>query len=105
MVKKTKDEIIDEVLTGFDFDKVLRVMNFLNWKWSLTEMNHYELIKVAKKLLSDSYDGAYKNECKEFISATGGFTASGFVGSDFNIELFLSFIIENSEYSSIYDEE
>ena len=53
----TQQELIDEILDQFDFQKVKEVMDALNWTWALGTKAHVpdipELRKKARKLLWD----------------------------------------------------
>lgn len=70
--EQLKEQMIDDVLSDFEFEKVYRVMKELDWKWYDEGDVHvpsiYTLIKQAKELLSE----AYENESSVSI---GGFIA------------------------------
>lgn len=77
----SKEELIDkmvtEVLENFDFDRVHRVMKYIDRKWVdgdgyLFVPNHYQLAKKAERLLRDV---AQHYECKAYSCASGGFIA------------------------------
>lgn len=80
---KTKQELINEVLDNFDFNKVHQVMKFLNWKWFNFEDSTYELpsirqlINQAEKYLGMAYNGLEKIEHNEhsYMVGSGGFEA------------------------------
>jgi hypothetical protein len=70
--KLTNQEAIEDLLDKFDFNKVQKAMEVLNWKWSSAEYgipSIYELRKTARRLLKD----AYENGVTEV--STGGFSA------------------------------
>lgn len=82
---------IEEVLKNFDFEKVRKVMVFLDWKWhgeGEPEIpSIYRMIERSRELLT--------NACKHKhgLAATGGFVArhdDGFFE--------LSFVLESYEY-------
>lgn len=103
--KLTKQQTINKVISNFDFEKVVKVMNFLNWTWvtSNTESgipSIGELVVSAHELLSQAYDGVLKAE-KTFFTATGGFKASATKYDDGEIVLELEFIISNFNYSNM----
>lgn len=77
---------IEEILNNFDFNKVKRVMEFLDWKWHNVGIpNEYQLICEARRLLEQAY------EWKTIISC-GGFEA------DYNDGLpSLKFVVEREE--------
>jgi hypothetical protein len=83
-----KEEQIEEILDEFDFYKVQRVMNTLNWKW-YNKGNVYEIPSVgqmrkhARKLLEECFNG-------NSYAASGGFWASREDGG-----LSLKFVVED----------
>lgn len=70
-MKKKKQDAIDEIMDNFDFGKVAKVMEGLNWRWANSETELQipdvaELRKQARRLL--------KTALKENTGiATGGF--------------------------------
>ena len=80
---KTKEELINEVLDNFDFERVHQVMKFLDWRW----INIYEggtlvpsiarLVAAAQDYLSRAYDALEKLEWNEseYMVGSGGFEA------------------------------
>lgn len=70
-MKKKKQDAIDEIMDNFDFEKVAKVMEGLNWGWVNSETDLKipdvsELRKQARRLLTTAL--------KENTSiATGGF--------------------------------
>jgi len=50
----TKEKAIEEILDGFNFEKVHKVMMYLNWIWVSTEgvPEIYDLRKQARELLN-----------------------------------------------------
>jgi len=46
----TQQQLIDEILDQFDFQKVKKVMDALNWKWSMgTESHVPDIPEIRKK--------------------------------------------------------
>ena len=80
-MKKSREQLIDEIVENFNWDKVYRTMEALSWTWA---DNGYEipstgkLITTATRLLRDVYDGAEKEQYT-YLSGTGGFEAVCFV--------------------------
>lgn len=80
---KSKEQLINEVLDNFDFEKVHKVMTFLNWRWiSLSEGTSEvpsiaKLVRSAQQYLSMAYDGLSKIDHKEseYMTGSGGFEA------------------------------
>lgn len=77
---------ISDILDYFDFERVKKVMDFLEWEWygccnGVPEI--YDLRKRARELLNDVYlgvkDRAIKNPDKivTYFTATGGFYVDG----------------------------
>jgi hypothetical protein len=62
-------EQMDEIMDSFEFDKVLSVMQHLNWEWKDAGVpDEYEIRKSARRTIKSAieYNGT---------SSTGGFTA------------------------------
>lgn len=75
----TKQEMIDEIMDNFDFGKVAKVMDFLDWKWAMVGMTSQycvpeepEIRKEARGRLSKVYDHAV-GQGRKYETATGGF--------------------------------
>jgi len=75
--------MIRDIIDEFDFDKVERTMEALNWKWRGETPTLYDLRKEAEHLLR----GAAKSRLSDFkdthhdvaiINATGGFEARAY---------------------------
>ena len=69
-----RSEHIDAIINNFDFEKVNKVMNFLNWTWffSTTCPTIDELKQEAKRILNEICD----SEDDTIAISTGGFKAS-----------------------------
>lgn len=101
---------VDEIIEHFDFEKVHKVMELLNWRWACYEDENYEdcydtvpsvgaLRIQARKLLIDAVDKGY--------GGCGGFEVSCFVYEDgpeeegdpddfeHSVHLELKFVIES----------
>ena len=37
MITQKQQELIDDIMDNFDFEKVHKVMTFLNWKWAMLD--------------------------------------------------------------------
>lgn len=81
---------IDNITEVFDFEKVYKVMVFLNWRWYFREDKNdpfseattripkiSEIIFEAKEKLMTAGNLAYDNEEKHTVSS-GGFIASAY---------------------------
>lgn len=63
-------EQMDEIMDSFEFDKVLSVMQHLNWEWKDAGVpDEYEIRQSARRTMKSAI------ECNG-QSATGGFTAA-----------------------------
>lgn len=95
MVKptKTKQQMVDEIMDWFDFDRVHKVMVALDWHWASADdgiPSKGELRKVARELLWRVLENK-----DEYKIATGGFQASyenevlslKFIVSDWEVDL------------------
>jgi len=72
MTPKQQDAL-DNIMDSFDFDKVHKVMVFLNWKWANMDggieiPEKYELRSEARRLLKMAIE-------EKAIVSTGGFIA------------------------------
>lgn len=80
---KTKQELINEVLDNFDFEKVHKVMTFLEWKWfsysesTMEVPSIVKLVRTAQQYLEMAYAGLEKIEHNEhsYMVGSGGFEA------------------------------
>jgi len=79
--------MIKDIMDEFDFNKVERTMEALNWKWLGEIPTFYDLRETAESLLR----GAAENRLGDFkdthhdiaiINATGGFEAKAFCNED-----------------------
>ena len=79
--------MIKDIMDNFDFDKVERVMEALNWKWRGETPTLYDLREEALRLLR----GAAKSRLSDFkdthheiaiINACGGFEARAYCNED-----------------------
>lgn len=71
-----KEKLIDGILENFDFDKVKKVMDFLDWTWAtLPEPNsvptHYQLINSARKKLEEVYDKSMEKKDDSYYYSGG----------------------------------
>ena len=95
-----KEDLIDEIMSTFNFEKVESVMKSLDWKWanSISQSSvptRHEIMNCARELLSEAYD-------KQTTIATGGFYAECYKDEEYNeVSLKLYFCIDN--YESTYN--
>ena len=88
-VNDPKNEI-EDILDCFDFERVKKVMDFLEWKWaSLNDVPEiWDLRKCARNLLTIVCEGVMSkaknnpDETAEYYTATGGFHAEATIYPD-----------------------
>lgn len=91
-----KDNAINEVIDNFDFEKVHKVMELLEWKWAFCGGSDYgipstqDLIDLAERILGEAWD-------EKTRIATGGFVAEYDDSGDGKPWLELSFVVEESQ--------
>lgn len=100
-----KQKAIDDIVENFNWEKVHKTMEALEWTWHDSEGETPSvgaLFNLAVRLLHDAYDGA-EREKVNYTHATGGFYARAFVDDETKeiFELRLSFEVCSWEY---YDE-
>lgn len=98
MKKISKQDLIDEILDQFNFERVHKVMEALNWWWYGEENgvpNIAALRKKARELLKDCADSPRKN----YYCSIGGFAAEKQEGDT----LILEFIIADWRTWDSYD--
>ena len=101
--KISKEKQINQLLSGFDFDKVHKIMKHLGWTWhdSVEEdgvPNHAELVITAQRHLSHVYDSM--GYCSENSTSSRGFCAHAKKYDDGEISLELKFVVESMNWSS-----
>ncbi len=123
MISHIQERKIEEVLGQFDFAKVHKVMEFLDWGWSfsgpdaltLKVPNEAKMVLMALGLLKNAVQLAIKNPNKPCTSGSGGFRANSTLLDDGYFSLELVFELDSSlaeidpaeevPYYSIYDSE
>jgi len=81
-------EKVDYIMDTFDFERCLKVMKFLEWKYyGVEEMTTFELRQLARRLMTDCIKKG------EYLISTGGFEA---IYDKEDEEINLSFILESS---------
>jgi len=94
-MKKSREQLIDEIVENFNWDKVYRTMDALGWIWASSEgetPSIGKLISTATGLLRDAYDGAEKEQYI-YLVGTGGFQAVCYVDGDDMYRLELRFVV------------
>jgi hypothetical protein len=94
-MKKDREQLIDEIVECFDWERVQDTMQKLDWTWASSEgetPSIGKLISTASRLLRDAYDGAEKEQ-ETHLSGTGGFEAVCHVDKDGMYRLELRFVL------------
>jgi hypothetical protein len=96
-----KEDLINEVMDEFDYDKVQRVMEFLNWDWASVNgvLSVGDLKRMSRILLISCINGAMAYK-KDYSASTGGFKAEATWDNERNkiYSLTLRFVLEETEY-------
>lgn len=103
--KITAPELISKVLADFDFDRVKKVMEALDWKWLYSRAetkvpSHSELVLSARGLLIDVLAMLAPSGADRKTIASGGLCATAEQYEDGEIVLSLDFIIETTNWST-----
>ena len=99
--KTSEDEInsaVNEVMDLFDYERVHKVMEFLDWKWvgkGVPEI--YDLRVESRRLLEKVANKVIEEGEGYYFSATGGFKAEAWKNDDGSLGLRLNFILEECE--------
>ena len=100
----TKEEHIKNIIDNFNFNKVNKVMKFLNWTWvgSSKSPSISQLKEKATELLNEVCDDYGDNEYIDFASlGSGGFEAIRYEDHlvlEFNISEWSTKILNNGEH-------
>lgn len=82
---------IQEIIEEFNFEKVLDVMSYLDWRWNGELPTYGKLMVEAYRLLELAYSECERGK-KDFDVSTGGFSADAYYdGGD--IKLRLAFVL------------
>ena len=74
---------IDYVLDNFDFEKVHKVMEFLEWKWAgYDEISIGDLRQYARKLIKNCLSGMIKGNENQFSIECAGFVVQSYQYDD-----------------------
>lgn len=103
--KLDRDELVQFVLAHFDFDKVQKVMQALNWKWVSSKTSNQiptvsETVLLAKNYLEMAYDGLVNSRTDRHYCGSGGFKAIATRYADGEIVLELDFVVTEFNWSS-----
>ena len=100
------EQSLTEIISNFNFDKVQKVMEFLNWSWTTSENPIpcvRELKECASPLLIKCYDYCITNK-SQFETGTGGFIARGFYDEETKqVWLKLSFSLAGWDNETLFE--
>jgi hypothetical protein len=103
---KNLDYMIEDIMDAFEFDKVERAMEALDWKWRGQTPSIEDLREEAERLLrgaAESRLGAFKNAHWEvpILNACGGFEAKAWCDEEKTkiVALDLVFVVESWDSS------
>lgn len=106
-LEKLKTKKIVECISQFDFDRVAKVMKFLNWKWAIHDgilevPDKYDIVEAATNLLYEVFDELLICSEEDFSIGTGGLVAKAYKYKDEDddsdqIGLTLMFVLTKSE--------
>jgi hypothetical protein len=76
---KTFEELWKDIEENFDFEKVKKVMDFIEWKWHNSDVNDVptlEQIKYSTKgWCREAYEKSKRGGKRSSITSCGGFTS------------------------------
>ena len=86
-----KQEIIDDIMDFLDFEKIHKVMRFLNWEWHISDSisvpEIYEIRKFLRNLINQLIDENLRViECGGFRVSKIDFEDESVIKVDFIIE-------------------
>lgn len=96
------DQQVNEILCTFDFEKVHKVMKFLNWKWASSHTedqvpNAGELVLKAHELIYSAIEGFNRQKDDTYFVMTGGFKVTIARCSDGYLVIELKFVLEDKD--------
>lgn len=98
-----KQKAIDDIVDNFNWEKVHKTMEALDWTWHDSEDETPTigmLFRCAVGLLHDAYDGAERFKAN-YSARTGGFHARAIVDEGEIYELRLTFEVTSWEYNEL----
>lgn len=105
-ITPTIRKTIDEVLDNFDFERVEKTMQTLNWTWgagATAEVPDIARLRTqARSLLQDCIEHRPKDREDYWEASTGGFTAKSVTYDDEDFRI--SLVFELASYDADTDE-
>ena len=93
MIVKSKQDMIDSIMDNFDFGRVAKTMEALEWKWiSVPEgvPQEYDIRKAARKLMKSIPDVFIKDT---YCTGTGGMYAEAWYENTGLVLMELTFVV------------
>lgn len=93
-----KQEMIDEIMDWFEFEKVHKVMEDLDWTWvsvGTRVPTLQDLRSSARRELHLAYDGLEKHGGDNYFTGSGGFFASAHKLQNGKVSLSLKFAVSD----------
>jgi len=89
---KSKSEMIDNIMDNFDFSRVAKCMEVLQWKWHDVKgvPEEYDIRKLARKLMKGVPDVFIKDN---YFTGTGGLQVNASYENTELVLLELSFVV------------
>ena len=89
---KSKNEMIDNIMDNFDFGRVAKTMEALEWKWHDVKgiPEEYDIRKAARKLLKSVPDTLIKDN---YYTGTGGLYVQAWYESTDLVLMELTFVV------------
>lgn len=95
--KERIDEAFEKALNDFDFEKVRKVMKYLNWTWGINGItpNYPEMIRSVRALYRHAKADALFNKTTTTVGG-GGFEVKVYPGEGGGVEI--KFVLSYSDY-------
>lgn len=91
---KSKNEMIDNIMDNFDFGRVAKTMEALNWKWVMSVPDEvpqeHDIRKAARKLLKSVPDTFIKDS---YCTGTGGLYVQAWYENTDLVLMELTFVV------------
>lgn len=82
---------IDYIMDNFDFGKVHKVMEFLDWNWAgYDEISEGDIRRYARKLIKDCLSTMIRRNDSEFSIECGGFVVHTYNQTEDNDKVYIS---------------